>query len=128
MISTSWSNGYYYMRESMNMSECEEVVQKFKQHSGYRGVSRTALVTTSEVLPTAGLVSLNIPLINYDVPNNVDDYIKRINNWRDANPNYCNMIITFVASDTNGMQVLGDFKRYFGVQVGELLWDGKKIY
>ncbi|EUC67725.1 DEAD-box RNA helicase, putative, partial [Rhizoctonia solani AG-3 Rhs1AP] len=112
----SWSGGFYYMKESMGAYDCQEVLRKFKDH--YR--NKTALVTTSGVLPNATILNENIPLINYDVPNNVEDYIKRINDWRDANLNYHNMIVTFVAADTNEMQILHDFERYYDVRIVSL--------
>ncbi|KAG8687871.1 RNA helicase, partial [Ceratobasidium sp. 423] len=41
--------------------------------------SSVALVITDTALPTTGLANIGTPLINYDVPGNVEDYIKRLN-------------------------------------------------
>ncbi|CAE6503405.1 unnamed protein product [Rhizoctonia solani] len=144
----SWSqtHGFYYLKESMESNAWEGVLQKFtsklkhirniKSNYGYYPdhlgdpVSKAILATTDAALANARLSRIGVPLVNYDVPCNVEDYIKRLEHWRLADPEQSQMIITFVTADTNEINVIQDLERYYGVHVAELLWDkgSNKIY
>ncbi|CAE6522749.1 unnamed protein product [Rhizoctonia solani] len=131
--------GYYYLRDSMEPHERRNVIQGFtsaatslRSRSTYSydtstPVSKVGLVIPDTALSTAGLSNIGIPLINYDVPNNVEDYVKRLEQWRVADPGQSQMIITFVTADTDEINVLRDLERRYGVHVAELLWEGGRL-
>ncbi|KDN47391.1 hypothetical protein RSAG8_03531, partial [Rhizoctonia solani AG-8 WAC10335] len=131
--------GYYYLRESMEPHERRNVIQGFtsaatslRSRSTYSydtstPVSKVGLVIPDTALSTAGLSNIGVPLINYDVPNNVEDYVKRLEQWRVADPGQSQMIITFVTADTDEINVLRDLERRYGVHVAELLWEGGRL-
>ncbi|CAE7229142.1 unnamed protein product, partial [Rhizoctonia solani] len=110
MSQNSWSNkfGFHYVRDSMKSSELEEVVRNFssqlrlirdrKQQGTFHiysdPVRLAALVVSDAVLSVNGLRDIGVPLINYDVPRNVEDYIKRLGHWRQADPGQSQIIVT----------------------------------
>ncbi|KEP46161.1 putative DEAD-box RNA helicase [Rhizoctonia solani 123E] len=137
--------GFYYLQESMQSSQCSRVTQNFisklsgissnKAQNGiyynpYDSVSKVILVTTDTVLSTMGQSKISAPLINYDVPSNVEDYVKRLDCWRLTDPAQSQMIITFVTANTDEINIIQDLERYYGVHVAEVLWDAesKKLY
>ncbi|EUC66205.1 DEAD-box ATP-dependent RNA helicase [Rhizoctonia solani AG-3 Rhs1AP] len=131
------THGFYHLRESMPQNEWEGVVLNFttklrnipghKQHGRYANrydpVSNVILATTDAALSAVRLPNAGVPLINYDVPSNVEDYVKRLDHWRLADPGRSQIVITFVAADTDEINIIQDLERYYGVHVAELLWD-----
>ncbi|CAE6493610.1 unnamed protein product, partial [Rhizoctonia solani] len=63
------------------------------------------------------LSSIEVPLINYDVPSNVQDYVKRLDYWRFADPGRKQMVITFVTADTDEINIIQDLEKYYGVNI-----------
>ncbi|KAG8714633.1 RNA helicase [Ceratobasidium sp. 423] len=138
--------GYYYLRESMEPDERESVIRNFRnkrsslssRNSGYGSyygqrpdvdpVWAIAMVATDATLSTTVLSSINVPLINYDIPNNVEDYIKRLEQWRIVDPGQSNTILTFVTADTNEALVIQDLEQCYGVHVVEVVWKGGRLY
>ncbi|CUA68928.1 ATP-dependent RNA helicase FAL1 [Histoplasma capsulatum NAm1] [Rhizoctonia solani] len=131
------THGFYYLRESMEFNEWEGVIQNFvyklqdiphhKQYGRYRNrhdpVSNVILATTDTALSTASFSKISVPLINYEVPRNVEEYAKRLDHWRLADPGRYQMIITYVSADTNEINIIRDLEQYYGINVVELLWD-----
>ncbi|CUA67160.1 ATP-dependent RNA helicase FAL1 [Ustilago maydis 521] [Rhizoctonia solani] len=121
--SINWNSEFYYLEQSMSMGSRESMMGEFEQ--SYRNLS--TLIITDATLPMGRVLNTDTHLINYDVPNNFRDYAKRLIEWKNANRNQSKIIITFVTPDTHDMQILQEFERYYGVQIGELLWDGARI-
>ncbi|CAE6458237.1 hypothetical protein ACGC1H_000371 [Rhizoctonia solani] len=132
--------GFYYLQESMQPSQWANLTQNFASNlsniracisrvgyynGAYGPVSNVILATSDAALSTARLPSVALPLVNYDVPSNVEDYIKRLDHWRLADPGLTQMIITFVTADTEEINVIRDLERHYGVRSTELLWDGE---
>ncbi|CAE7175505.1 unnamed protein product [Rhizoctonia solani] len=127
---TQYTYGCYYLRDSMEPHERRDVIQRFKSGSSPNPehyVHLAALVITDTLLPTAGLSDIGVPLINYDVPKNVEAYIRRLDHWRRADPGQSQTIITFVTTDTDEINVVQDLDRLHGVHVAELLWNGGRF-
>ncbi|KAJ1311898.1 hypothetical protein OPQ81_010358 [Rhizoctonia solani] len=128
--------GYYYLRETMDLDESSTVIQSFQyalhtiglqKSKGYCStppdpVSMVALITTDTAFSTAGLPMLGVPLINYDIPSNVEDYAKRLDQWRMVDPGQSHLIVTFVTADTDEILAIQDLERYYGVHAVKLLW------
>lgn len=122
----TWSSTFYYLEKSADGVEHGNAIWSFGQI--YNNYSASALVIIDAALPIAGTVNFDMHLVNYDVPTNVQDYVKRLSEWIKLNPNQYYTIITFITPDTHEMQVLDDFQRYYGVQIGELVWDGNRVH
>ncbi|CAE6494265.1 unnamed protein product [Rhizoctonia solani] len=138
-VADGWSHYHHYLQKSMNPNERERVLQSFRSklsntsgsNSGhgysYWSESTVALMVIDEGFSITGLLNIGVPLIEYDIPSNVGDYVKRLDRWRVANPGQAHTIITFVTADTNEMQVVQDLGRYYGIHAAELLWNGSSL-
>ncbi|CAE6529805.1 unnamed protein product [Rhizoctonia solani] len=104
-----------------NKEALERVVQEFKECLG----DRTALAMDDAAFPIHGLLDMDIPLINYNVLDKVEDYAKRLRAWRWMNPWRVGAVITFVTPNTNEMEILHDFENQYAMKMAELLWDGR---
>ncbi|CAE6441758.1 unnamed protein product [Rhizoctonia solani] len=137
-----WSKtyGHYHLKESMGPNERQNTIQGFRSTLGsirasgsahYRVdsynrfyITRTALVVTDAAFSATELSNIGVPLINYDVPNNVEGCIKRLDQWCVVDPGQSHMILTFVAADTDEIRVIHDLEQHdYGAHMAELLWD-----
>ncbi|CAE7175494.1 unnamed protein product [Rhizoctonia solani] len=135
------THGFYYLRETHESNTWGGTIQAFNNklsdirskisyygyypHNVGDGVSNAILATTDAALSTGRLSGIGAPLVNYDVPSNVEDYIKRLDYWRLADPGRNQMMVTFITTDTDEINIIQDLKRCYGVNVPELLWDEK---
>ncbi|CAE7229146.1 unnamed protein product [Rhizoctonia solani] len=133
---------FHYLQESMKPHEREATIRDFKSYSNSRrskdsgfgyyhsssGSSSTvALVVPDKSFSTTGLLNVGVPLIEYDIPSSVKEYVKRLDRWRVVNPGRAHTIITFVTADTEEVQVVQDFEQCYGIHVAELLWDANSL-
>ncbi|CAE6438978.1 unnamed protein product [Rhizoctonia solani] len=147
-----WGQSYqfYYMREQMEHEERQSVVKSFESkineinsRNSNRGYSYAAQPKKLDPVVYAGLVatdaglsaiqslklnySYGTAIINYEIPHNTEEYVKRLNQWRVATGrNYT--IVTFITVDTDEINIIQDLERRYGVHVAELLWSGGQIY
>ncbi|CAE6533364.1 unnamed protein product [Rhizoctonia solani] len=133
--------GYYHLQESIGPNDRASVTQDFRSTLGSLGsssyiyhyynnsryqISKTALVVADAAFSTTELSNIGVPLINYDVPSNVEDYIKRLDRWRVVEPDQSHMILTFVATETDEIHIIHELEQGYGVHMTELLWDPNK--
>ncbi|QRW16588.1 gag-polypeptide of LTR copia-type [Rhizoctonia solani] len=142
-----WSNEYqnYYWREAAGISERESVKSNFidklsaihrRKNPGYYAygnriydpVSYTTLVANSAILSTTDLSNIDTPLINYDLPKDVCDYVDQLGQWRVTDSRRSHMIINFVSANTEEINIIHELAEDYGIQIAELLWDGIKLH
>ncbi|CEL63912.1 ATP-dependent RNA helicase FAL1 OS=Ustilago maydis (strain 521 / FGSC 9021) GN=FAL1 PE=3 SV=1 [Rhizoctonia solani AG-1 IB] len=132
-----WGTSYqnYYLHGSMKPEEYRNTAQDFasklagiryKKANAYNyyshdPISRVLLVTATETLPTTELSNIATPLINYDVPKDVEDYIRWLNHWHTIDPSQSQTIITLVTAETDEIHVIQNLVQFYGVHI-ELLW------
>ncbi|CCO27427.1 hypothetical protein BN14_01466 [Rhizoctonia solani AG-1 IB] len=133
-----WGTSYqnYYLHGSMKPEEYRNTAQDFasklagiryKKANAYNyyshdPISRVLLVTATETLPTTELSNIATPLINYDVPKDVEDYIRWLNHWHTIDPSQSQTIITLVTAETDEIHVIQNLVQFYGVHITELLW------
>ncbi|KAG8714636.1 RNA helicase [Ceratobasidium sp. 423] len=95
----------------------------------FKESSRATLATTDSeaAFPTDELSDSSATLIIYNIPSDTEGYIKLITKWRGTHTGQDQSIITFVTSDTDEIHAIRDLERHQGVEVLELLWDGKSL-
>ncbi|CAE7175500.1 unnamed protein product [Rhizoctonia solani] len=92
--------------------------QNYDYYDYDHDVSYVVLVNISATFSIAEFLSLDVPLVNCDIPNNTEDYVKGIGQWRVTDPGQSQMIITLAAADTAEMHVIRELQSY-GVQIAE---------
>ncbi|CAE6355213.1 unnamed protein product [Rhizoctonia solani] len=137
-----WGASYqnYYLHGSMKPEEYRSTAKNFASKlAGIRyknanqytydsydddidPVSRVLLVTTNETLPITDLSNIATPLINYDVPKDIEDYIRWLDHWRAIDPSQSQTIITLVTAETDEIHIIQNLVQFYGVHITELLW------
>ncbi|CEL63908.1 ATP-dependent RNA helicase FAL1 OS=Ustilago maydis (strain 521 / FGSC 9021) GN=FAL1 PE=3 SV=1 [Rhizoctonia solani AG-1 IB] len=119
-------------KRNMVMNEFIFCLSQIRIHTSgwYDSSSRVTVQTSSLVITDVSslsapeLLDVGLPLINYCVPSDAKDYIKRLDLWRIVDPERKQMIITFIATDTDEINVIRDLQQCYGVHIAELLWNG----
>ncbi|CUA67872.1 ATP-dependent RNA helicase FAL1 [Meyerozyma guilliermondii ATCC 6260] [Rhizoctonia solani] len=80
-------------------------------------VTNVALVATDPAFSAARVDLLNTgnPIVHYDIPNNIEDYVKRLWEWRISDSGRSHLVISFVT--TNELHIIQDLEQYYGFHV-----------
>ncbi|CAE6375332.1 unnamed protein product [Rhizoctonia solani] len=91
-------------------------------------VTNVALVATDPAFLAArvDLLKTGNPIVHYDIPNNIEDYVKRLWEWRISDSGRSHLVISFVT--TSELHIIQDLEQYYGVHVAELRWDGRRLH
>ncbi|CAE6497233.1 unnamed protein product, partial [Rhizoctonia solani] len=121
-----YSRSYTYtLTKNTPASHCDQYMQSFLSgcHNGYFPIM---IVTDSAPLTQMrGVDQPNIPIVHYHAPCNRKEYAKRLAVYAASGKN--TMVVTFIAAETDEINVIREVERHYSVQMVELHWDGKKV-
>ncbi|KAF8695229.1 helicase superfamily c-terminal domain, partial [Rhizoctonia solani] len=135
----AWDGEYriYYLDESMDLNQHLNTVREFTTSiatlrsggyiysSGYpTSISKVALIITEEAFLSTTPVNIPVPLVNYNIHNSAENYVKRLGQWCIADPAQNHSVIMFVEAGTDEIKVIRDLEQYYEAQIPELLYEG----